>query len=725
MKRTTLIAALAGAAILAAGTALYFTEPIAPHPGAPAVLTPADPATAPFWPARTTVLAGDGLPGTLDGAAGASRFSDPYGVAIDPRGVVYVADGGEANRIRVIRPDGSVATLAGGAEGFADGAGAAAAFHTPSALALDHAGNLYVADTGNHAIRKVAPDGGVTTLAGGGEPGYLDGVGRAARFNGPVGIAVDDAGIVYVADTYNDRIRRIGPDGAVSTLAGSGVPMLLDGAALQAGFDTPSALAVGRDGAIYVADTGNHALRRIKDGMVDTLAIPPEGERRPPLRRPVGLALTRDGYLYIAAGSGGRILQRTPDGELRPLPDADRPATPDGFGSDGTVQLYGPRGIAVGRDGSLVVAEASAHRVQRLAPPRAGAAAPIPTRPASAPRPAPAPASAQPRAPMPWPVGPQDMVHEVVGVMGEVRGAYNGDSRDHFHAGLDVRADVGARVLAVLPAKVTDPYANWGFGSLGEGLSLGPLSYIHMRVGRDPQGRALDPRFQVLREADAKGRAKAVRVRVPRGTRFAAGDPLGTINPMAHVHLDYYEGGAVVNPLTLSFTGFTDTVPPTIDRIALYDGAGKRIAAKKGQPPRLARTLGPVHVVVNAYDQVNGNLARRKLGLYKLGYQLLRADGTPLPGFETPVITQVYDRLPRNPDAVKAVYAPTSGITVYGSKSTQFDYALNNRLRDGEIETGALDVGALAAGAYVLRIHAADYAGNVAQGGRDLPFVVE
>jgi hypothetical protein len=191
------------------------------------------------------------------------------------------------------------------------------------------------------------------------------------------------------------------------------------------------------------------------------------------------------------------------------------------------------------------------------------------------------------------------------------------------------------------------------------------------------------------------------------------------------VHLDYYQGGSLVNALTLPFIGFVDTVTPTISRIALYDTAGKRITAKKGQPLRLDRTLGELQIVVNAYDQVDGNLARRKLGLYKLGYQVLRADGTPLPGFEQPVITQVYDRLPRNPDAVKAAYAPTSGITVYGSASTQFDYALNNRLRDGRIETGSWRIADLAPGEYLLRIHAADYAGQVAQNGRDLAFVIE
>jgi len=717
VKRTPLIAALTGAAILAVGTVFWFTDRVEPHSGATPVLTAPVAKTQPFWPARVHLLAGDGQDGVLDGAAPASRFSDPYGVAIGPRGAIYVADGGEANRIRVVQPDGAVSTLAGGKEGFVDGLGAAAAFNTPSAIALDHLGNLYVADTGNHAIRRIAPGGAVTTLAGNGSPGYVDGIGRAAQFNGPVGIAVDDAGIVYVADTYNDRIRRIAPDGTVTTLAGTGKPNLFDGPGVAAAFDTPSALAVDHDGNLYIADTGNNAVRRLRpDGTVDTLALPPEAERRPALRRPVGLAVTRDGYLYIVASAGGRILQMTPTSEFRPLEDTDHPLEPNGFGSDGTVQLNGPRGIAVARDGSLVVADANAHRLHRLAPPRAGEAAPVLARPPLQRR----------TEPMPWPLGPQDTVHEVVGVMGEVRGTYGGDSRDHFHAGLDVRGDVGATVLAILPAKVTDPYANWGFNNLGEGMSVGPLSYIHMRVGRDPQGRALDPRFQIQREETANGKpGKAVRVRVPRGTRFAVGDKLGTLNALSHVHLDYYQGGSLVNALTLPFIGFVDTVTPTISRIALYDTAGKRITANKGQPLRLDRTLGELQIVVNAYDQVDGNLARRKLGLYKLGYQVLRADGTPLPGFEQPVITQVYDRLPRNPDAVKAVYAPTSGITVYGSASTQFDYALNNRLRDGRIETGSWRIADLAPGEYLLRIHAADYAGQVAQNGRDLAFVIE
>ena len=713
MKRKTLIAALAGAAVLAAGAAFYvfLDARDAGTPGRPVWLS-AEAPTRPAWTARVTALAGDGLDGVVDGAGPASRFSDPFGAVADAHGNVFVAEGGAGNRIRRIGRDGLVVTVAGGSAGFADGLGAAAAFDTPSALAIDRLGNLYVADTGNNAIRKVAPDGSVSTLAGGGEAGYLDGVGRAARFNGPVGVAVDRHGIVYVADTYNDRIRRIDKDGTVSTVAGQGTPGSLDGPGAAAGFDTPSAIAVDKAGVLFVADTGNDAIRRIdKDGNVTTLAPPSADAPRTELRRPVALALTHDGWLYIG-GAGGRIVQRGPDGAYYTLTDAGRSpdASPTG---DDSVRLYAPRGIAVRRDGTLAVADAQALQVFALAPPKSGTTAPQAI-------PAPAPAVAMP-AVMPWPVGPQMTPHEVVGVMGEVRGSYSGESRDHFHAGLDIRADIGTRVLAILPATVSDPYSNWAFGELGEGMSLGPLSYIHMRVGHDSTGKALDPRFQLLLDA----RGKPERVRVRRGARFAVGDALGTINPMAHVHMEYHPGGAVRNPLTLPFPGLRDTVPPRIRSIALYDREGRRLPAKKGKRLHVARSLGQLEIVADVYDQMDGNLARRRLGLYKLGYQLLHADGSPVAGFEAPRITQVYDRLPREHEAVKLVYADSSGITVYGSKATRFAYAVSNTLQDGVALPGSWQVDGLAPGDYLLRIYAADYAGQEAQEGRDLAITVE
>ena len=181
----------------------------------------------------------------------------------------------------------------------------------------------------------------------------------------------------------------------------------------------------------------------------------------------------------------------------------------------------------------------------------------------------------------------------------------------------------------------------------------------------------------------------------------------------------------MVNPLTLPFVGLRDTVAPRIQGIALYDAAGQRLPAKKGRRLVVARALGQVAIVADVYDQMDGNLARRRLGLYKLGYQLLQADGSPVAGFEAPRITQVYDRLPREHEAVKLVYADSSGITVYGSKATRFAYAVNNTLQGGVALPGSWQVDALAPGDYVLRIYAADYGGQVALAGRDLAITVE
>lgn len=759
-----ILLALGAAAVLGA-TGYWFhardNQAPAPH-RADAPLDTGPQATPNFWSGKVALVAGK------DG-----QFADPYGVAVDGSGNIYIADGGDGNRIRRIAPDGVVTTVAGGEEGYADGPGKQARFNTPSGLAIDRLGNLYVADTGNHAIRKITPDGMVTTLAGSGVAGTADGIGKAAQFNGPVGLAVAADGTVYVADTYNDAIRKIAPDGAVTTLAGSGAPGDADGPGLTAAFDTPCALLIDADGALLVADTRNDAIRRIgKDGAVTTLARAPEGERRPLLRRPLALARTHDGHVYIAA-HGGRILQLTPSNGIDALGDVDQVVQP-GYGSDGKVQLFQPRGLALAANGSIVVTDAATRRVQRItrvdsgqgapsqgtprpvdaalmaAVPLSGAhaAANVAARPAAAGVVSAAGALKQeresaPSTSMPWPLSPQTGPHEVVGLMGEVRGNFEGDARDHFHSGLDIRADVGQPVLAIAPVKVSDPLPNWGYGTLSEGISLGNISYIHMRVGRNAKNTPLDERFQLLRNA----RGKPERVRVRRGARFATGDTLGMVNGMAHVHLDYFRQGGALNPLTLPFPGLRDTIAPRIAGITLFDPHGQPLGAprerakgkavKKGKaqadvapvaprkPLIIKRELGELVIVADAWDQMDGNEARRRLGLYRLGYQLLHADGSPAQGYAQPVMTQVYDQLPRNRDAVKYAYAPNSGITVYGSKATRFAYTVTNRLEHGQVTPGAWRIADLAPGAYILRIHAYDYAGNVATEGRDLPLSVE
>ncbi|HEX8610099.1 MAG TPA: NHL repeat-containing protein [Telluria sp.] len=707
------------------------------------------------WPVSIGTVAGNGSAGFADGSAAQARFSDPFGLVVDRAGNLFVADAGDNNRIRKITPEGLVSTLAGGKEGFADGSGAAAQFHTPSGMAIDGAGNLYVADTGNNAIRKVTPQGVVSTIAGGGVAGYLDGAVGVAMFNGPVGVAVDKAGVVYVADTYNDRIRAIAPDGTVRTIAG-GAPGYVDGPLAAAQFDTPTSVVADAKGNLYVADTSNGAVRKLApDGQVSTVAIAPDDAEKPLLRRPVALALTHDGFLYVGDIWRGRILQVSPDGLLQGLTGIGVDIE---VGDDKAVRFHRPSAIALDRAGGLYVSDAVKRTVHRVSPRRDGAtavlapkaaplvaaAAPVaasatvpasqaaaapatPVSPAAAPLAAPAyqaaaPAAAATAARFPWPFKPQDQRHEVVGTIGEVRGSYGGESRHHFHSGLDVQADMGVPVLAVADEKVSSPVPNWAFGEVGEGMSIDSMAYIHMRVGRTGKDAPLDPaRFIML--DNEKG--KAARMRVRRGTRFHVGDALGTVNRMFHVHLVYQPGGVEANPMVLPFTGFSDQVAPRIDKIELVDAAGKALARKPGKRVLVARGAGPLGIVVDAYDQADGNAARRKLGLYKVGYQVLRADGTPVAGFAAPLVNIEFNKLPPDPESVKLAYAYNSGITVYGSATTRFLYVVTNTVRDGVAKTGSWDPAALAPGDYLIRIFAADYVGNEALNGRDLPITVQ
>lgn len=683
------------------------------------------------WRAAVSIYAGDGAPGARDGEAARARFADPFGVAVDREGNIYVADAANSNRVRRVTPEGRVNTLAGGAEeGFRDGHGAAAYFNTPSGLALDREGNLYVADTANNRVRKIDPAGRVTTLAGDGTAGWRDGAGAKAQFNGPVGVAVDEAGNVYVADTYNDRVRQITPDGEVRTLAGGGEPGYRDGPAVEALFDTPCGVAVGAGGTVFVADTGNHRVRRISpDGQVTTLSIKladgAEGTPDVP-ESPLGIALTHDDFLYVTEKDRGRVLQVAPDGTARVVAGAGGGGFAGGVGVE--ARFNQPAGVAVDRRGVLYVADGANYVIRKLAPVEEVAKKASGGEVVSAA----APGERQevlPRisaetlgvARMPWPLDPQDERHEVVATLGEVRGSYDGESRHHLHAGIDIQGAHGAVVRSVYDEKITSPLPNWGFEGLNEGVRVGLLTYVHLRVGRDERGDPLaNTPFQVLKGADGK----AARVRVKRGTRLRVGQAVGTVNRMYHVHLNYGPWGAEANPLQLPFVGFRDSVAPRIEPggVYLFDRAGNKIGEKRDG--RIV-VRGDMSIVVDAYDQADGNLARRRLGLYQLGYQILNEDGTPAPGFEQPRVNLLFDRLPPQREAVKLAYADSSGITVYGSAATRFLYVVTNVVRGGRAAEDFWRASELSPGNYVVRILAADFAGNEAREGRDLPVRVE
>jgi streptogramin lyase len=703
--------------------------------------TTAGPAKTPAgWRARVTTLAGAGSPGAQNGAPLQAQFQDPFGVAVGADGSVYATDGGESNAVRKITPEGVVSTLAAGE------------FDTPSGLALDAEGNLHVADTGNNRVRKITKEGVVTTLAGGGD------------FNAPVGVAVDKEGNVYVADTYNDRVRVIEKGGQVRTVAGAPGPGYADGGALDAAlFDTPCAVAVSEAGDVYVADTGNNRLRKItKDGQVSTLSLfdptataepntqgaprtatqPPTGEAgaQPAptapfeLSKPAGLAVTRDGFLYVTELDRGRVVQVAPDGAARVIAGRGGPGFADGEGQT-EARFNQPAGVALFPDGSLVVADGANYLLRRVAPfelksdeKKAGGvfASEKPKSvgvqlDASQTGVLPRVSAESLGAPFPWPLDPQGQWHELTATMGEARGSYDtNDSRHHLHSGVDVFGVYGQTVRAVRDEKVTSPLANWGFGTLNEGFRAGLMTYVHLRVGRDQQDGMLDTNvFIPVRD----GGGKVARVRLRRGTRLRVGQALGTINRMYHVHMNLGPPGAELNPLALPFAGFGDHFAPRISRdgVQLFDESGARLEEKRGG--RLV-VRGRVRVVVDAFDQVDGNQPRRRLGLYKLGYQLLQPDGSPAPGFEQPRVQIEFDRLPPDREAPKIAYADESGITVYGSRETRFLYEVTNTVRQGRAERGDWDTTALPPGDYTLRIYAADFAGNEAADNRDLPVTI-
>ena len=296
-------------------------------------------------PAATLELLA-GLPITgytsVDGTGTDARFNLPTGIVADPAGVLYVADS-RASAIRKITPTGVVTTFAGtlGASGFADGVGAAARFGGPSGiyqglggLAMDSVGNIYVADGGNNRIRKITPQGVVTTLAGGAAAGSTDGPGSEARFDVPAAIAVDAQGNLYVGEAGKPRIRKISPAGMVTTIAGGSESGHVDGPAPSARFGLIAGFAMDTAGNLYIADAGNYAIRKLGiDGNVTTVR---GGIGNSTLLVAHAVAVDDAGVLYVGGGGLQKIL---PSGAMS------------------TIAYGGPAGIALTKDGRVYYAD--------------------------------------------------------------------------------------------------------------------------------------------------------------------------------------------------------------------------------------------------------------------------------------------------------------------------------------------------------------------------------
>jgi len=326
-----------------------------------------------------TTLAGTaGQIGSADGTGAAASFWYPEAVAVDGAGNVYVADRNNAT-IRKVTPAGVVTTLAGsaGQNGSADGTGAAASFSYPSGVAVDGAGNVYVADSDNNTIRKVTAAEVVTTLAGSvGLSGSADGTGAAARFSYPTGVAVDGAGNVYVADYYNDTIRKVTPAGVVTTLAGTaGQYGSADGTGATARFSYPTGVAVDGAGNVYVADSDNNTIRKVTPAGVVTTLAGSSGQQgsadgtgaAASFYNPRGVAVDGSGNVYVADSDNNTIRKVTPAGVVTTLAGSSgQRGSADGAGA--AASFYNPTGVAVDGAGNVYVADTDNYTIRRVTP---------------------------------------------------------------------------------------------------------------------------------------------------------------------------------------------------------------------------------------------------------------------------------------------------------------------------------------------------------------------
>ena len=317
-----------------------------------------------------------GTSGSTNATGTAARFHSPNAVASDAAGNLYVADTGN-DTIRMITPGGVVSTLAGtaGAEGSSDGTGAAARFSAPAGVSVDSSGNVLVADTYNSTVRVIAPGWGVTTVAGiAALAGSADGPPLVARFSGPWGVARDGAGNAYIADSFNNTVRKVTASGTVSTIAGTaGVTGTLDGTGPAAQFNSPAGTAVDAGGVVYVADSANHTIRKIAaDGTVTTFAGTAgvagshDGTGTgAQFKFPEGISLDRSGNLYVADSGNDTIRMITPGGVVTTVSGtAGITGTTDGPAAGAL--FSGPAGVAVDGSGNIYVVDSGNSSVRLI-----------------------------------------------------------------------------------------------------------------------------------------------------------------------------------------------------------------------------------------------------------------------------------------------------------------------------------------------------------------------
>lgn len=661
---------------------------------------------------------------------GVSLFGDPFGIAVAADDTVYVTDG-ERGVVWAIDAAGETRRVIEN-------------LNTPSGIALAPDGSLIVAETGAHVIRRINAQTGASELIAGKSDthGYADGRGSNALFDAPVGVAADSDGVIYVADTYNDRIRQIDFAGNVSTLAGGDAPGYADAEqGVDARFHTPCNLilraAATGESRLIVADTGNHRLREIEvksfPHRVTTFAGTGErgvrdgGLDESEFNQPIGLAFNADDSLLVT-DSGGDAIRRITFGKSGARvttlnPSAIAPTLQDGDDAPAERKqtwgfrdaklddalLHRPTGIAVFSHGRIVFTDTDNRLVRVVveADAKLGAELSVEGAFALLPDAATLRSGGAPR----WAFDPPEATREIAATFGEVRGVVDGGRQAWFHNGLDVPGIVGETTRFVRSERMLLPLSVEDFNTGRERVRLPLFGYIHVRIGRthDDFPVLKDDRYMLVR-GEGGGRTREVRIR--RGTRFNAGDALGTLNGQAHVHLIAGAAGGEVNALAaLELPGASDSIKPTIVRSAVRFERASGEAFATVNPDKRILVDEDARIIVRAYDQMDGNLERRRLGVYALGLQVLRADGTPLEGFEEPQINVEFLRLPEFADA-SAIYAAPSQAGYTGRAI--FDYIVTNRVRDRAATPGLWQASRLATGDYIVRIVVKDFFSNVA-----------
>ncbi len=320
-----------------------------------------------------STLAGSGSIGSDNGAGTVASFNGQWGCAVGANGNLYVADTYN-NIIRKIAFDGTVSTLAGtGTQGNQNGAAASATFSLPFGIAVDKNDNIYVSEIGFDNIRKIAPDGTVSTFAGSptGRTGASDGTDTSATFQDPLGLAADADGNIYVADAANNKIRKITPAGVVTTVAGNGTAGAGNGTALSAAFNTPLCVAIDAANNLYVTEQKNYDIRKIAaDGTVTTVAGTGQAGSADGagisagFNFPVGIVADLSGNLYVTDNGYGTIRIITPSGFVATVAGNGNQTSIDGIGYQAS--FNNPLGMAMDSGGNLYVMDNSSNKVRKV-----------------------------------------------------------------------------------------------------------------------------------------------------------------------------------------------------------------------------------------------------------------------------------------------------------------------------------------------------------------------